>query len=102
VNNELEKIRSWPSLGNFLIFRCRVGDKIRKPQILPCCHDIITKYLSSRSQKLEKVAISENASDTDTINSFNLLGDYGGSTTSCGTSRKVAGSIPVGVTGIFH
>jgi len=77
VNNELERIRSWPNLGNFPKFRCRVGGKKKKENLEDSCAaaGILTRYLSNRSQKSGKGRNFWNASDTDTINPFILLGN---------------------------
>ena len=76
VNNELEMIRSWSNLGNFPKFRCRVGGK--KENVMDYCAaaDIITRYLSNRSQKSGKGHNFWKASDSDTVNPFIWLGNW--------------------------
>jgi hypothetical protein len=75
MKNELERIRSLPNLGNIPKFRCRVGGK--KENLMDDCAaaDIITRYLSNRSQESGKGRNFWNASDSDTVNPFILLGN---------------------------
>jgi len=75
VNNELERIRSWPNLGNLQKFPCRVG--VKKEDLMESCAaaDIITRYLSNRSPKSGKSRNFWNASDTDTIDPSILFGN---------------------------